>query len=272
MFPRTDGKKFLLLIIVAFLIAGVCVAAVTLSRPDKADDMGPMPIPGTRPVEVNNEVVAQVQVDVVAAVGQPIEGTEPSMMMETYSRLVLADFESAQAQGGIYHVLAGTLRLSPRAGTAVSSADNALTSLGIMQVLVNAAVRLDLPSRTTEDFTIVLNVLRVSAGSNGQATSTVPVPQNDITVSGLYVCLPHRDTSGPQTMECAFGLKVGNKPLYYALDFSAMPNDSWQSYGMQSVLTIRGTFVPAAALSSNMWQIYPIEGIIRATSVMAVPQ
>ncbi len=28
-----------------------------------------------------------------------------------------------------------------------------------------------------------------------------------ISTSGTMVCLPHKDTSGPQTMECAYGLK-----------------------------------------------------------------
>ncbi len=266
MFPLTDGKKFLLLVIVAFLIAGVCVGAVMMSRPDRTDDIGPVPIPGARPVEVNDEVVDQVNADVVVAVGQPIEGTEPSMMMRAYPGLLLTDFESVQAQGGIYHVLTGVLRLAPRAGVAVSSADDALTDLGIMQTLVNAAVRLNMPSRSSEEFLTLLNTLRVSSGP------TAPLVQNTITVTGQQVCLPHRDTSGPQTMECAFGIKVGNKPLYYALDYSELPDESWQSLDMETTLTMSGAFVPVAALSSNMWQIYPIEGIIRVKTITGVPQ
>ena len=38
----------------------------------------------------------------------------------------------------------------------------------------------------------------------------------EVTIKGTMTCLPHRDTSGPQTMECAFGLK-GEDGVYYAL-------------------------------------------------------
>jgi len=48
-----------------------------------------------------------------------------------------------------------------------------------------------------------------------QPPVTIP-PNGPITVRGYIVCLPHRDTTGPQTLECAFGLrdKSGN---YFAL-------------------------------------------------------
>ncbi len=32
--------------------------------------------------------------------------------------------------------------------------------------------------------------------------------EGDITVRGQVVCLPHRDTTGPQTLECALGLQA----------------------------------------------------------------
>lgn len=35
-----------------------------------------------------------------------------------------------------------------------------------------------------------------------------------VTVEGLAVCLPHKDTTGPQTMECAVGLKANNGKHY----------------------------------------------------------
>lgn len=44
------------------------------------------------------------------------------------------------------------------------------------------------------------------------------LPQN-VTISGTYVCLPHRDTSGEmQTTECAFGIKTDDG-VYYAVNF-----------------------------------------------------
>lgn len=85
-----------------------------------------------------------------------------------------------------------------------------------------------------------------------------------ITVSGKYVCLPHKDTTGPQTMECAFGIKT-DKNLYYAMDFSSMPNFMPNMKTGESI-SISGLFTPVAALSSNQWQKYPIEGIISVSS------
>ncbi len=43
-------------------------------------------------------------------------------------------------------------------------------------------------------------------------------PGTPITVTGTYECLPKRDTSGPQTMECAFGIKQDDG-VHYALRF-----------------------------------------------------
>ncbi len=51
-----------------------------------------------------------------------------------------------------------------------------------------------------------------SASSTVSATvpSPTPIPSatgEDITISGTMICLPHKNTNGPQTLECAFGLK-----------------------------------------------------------------
>src|SRR5690349_560866 len=37
-----------------------------------------------------------------------------------------------------------------------------------------------------------------------------------VVIEGVIVCLPHKDTSGPQTMECANGLQTEDD-VYYAL-------------------------------------------------------
>src|SRR5688572_24598229 len=50
----------------------------------------------------------------------------------------------------------------------------------------------------------------------GNVTNIVPYKG---TLTGEYVCLPHKDTRGPQTLECAFGLKTDSGE-YYALDFN----------------------------------------------------
>lgn len=45
------------------------------------------------------------------------------------------------------------------------------------------------------------------------AASLAPT-KGDVSVKGQIVCLPHKNQSGPQTMECAYGLKAANGQFY----------------------------------------------------------
>ncbi|MBX4189423.1 hypothetical protein KW785_02405 [Candidatus Parcubacteria bacterium] len=86
-----------------------------------------------------------------------------------------------------------------------------------------------------------------------------------ITVEGTWECLPHKDTSGPQTLECAFGLKT-DKGLHYALDLNLLevyPVD----FPTGERVRAEGVFMPANQLDSDRWQKYPIEGILSVTSI-----
>lgn len=84
-----------------------------------------------------------------------------------------------------------------------------------------------------------------------------PVAPYQGTLTGEYVCLPHRDTRGPQTLECAFGLKTATGE-HYALDFGEKPPTDFK--GGQTV-TLSGTITPIENLSSDQWQKYDIVGI-----------
>lgn len=42
---------------------------------------------------------------------------------------------------------------------------------------------------------------------SSSASSSDILQGNQFTISGIMICLPHKNTSGPQTLECAFGLK-----------------------------------------------------------------
>src|SRR5690606_20875740 len=90
------------------------------------------------------------------------------------------------------------------------------------------------------------------------------------TLSGEYVCLPHKDTSRPQTDECTFGLKtdVGE---YYAMNTYAMS----QMHGPLNPgdrITASGVVTPIELLSTNQWDKYPIEGIFSVTNSLQVNQ
>jgi len=45
-------------------------------------------------------------------------------------------------------------------------------------------------------------------------TEVTTTPKEAIVLEGMLVCLPHKDTSGPHTEECAFGLKAKNGKFY----------------------------------------------------------
>lgn len=83
------------------------------------------------------------------------------------------------------------------------------------------------------------------------------------TLAGEVVCLPHRDTSGPQTMECAIGLRtdIGE---HYALDLNLLsqehpPLETGKRFSAAGLIT------PIEMLSSDHWQTYDVEGIFSVT-------
>jgi hypothetical protein len=103
-------------------------------------------------------------------------------------------------------------------------------------------------------------------GNNNQGTPEplTPIDLTQTSFTGEFVCLPHKNTDGPQTMECAFGLKAddGN---YFALDFGT--STELMNQPMNTPITVKGQLTPIEAISSNLGQIYNIRGIIRVEAV-----
>lgn len=95
------------------------------------------------------------------------------------------------------------------------------------------------------------------------------------TLSGTQVCLPHKDTTGPQTLECAIGMKTDGGE-YYALDLEAAANTSVMEGGKR--FTASGTITPIELLSSDQWQKYQVSGIfsvageVKTETVVAAPE
>lgn len=83
------------------------------------------------------------------------------------------------------------------------------------------------------------------------------------TLSGEVVCLPHKDTDGPNTMECAYGLKtdVGE---HYALDLALLSQEH-RPLETGERISANGLITPVEMLSSDHWQKYDIEGIFSVT-------
>ncbi len=93
------------------------------------------------------------------------------------------------------------------------------------------------------------------------AYSQLPTRQ---TVVGYWECLPHKDTTGPQTMECAFGIAIDQSDGHYAVNTSLMstyPVD----FPTGTKVRVTGIVTPANQLSSI--QKYDIDGIISATLI-----
>lgn len=100
-----------------------------------------------------------------------------------------------------------------------------------------------------------------------QADPNEGVERYEATLSGEYVCLPHTDQTGPQTLECALGIQteVGE---YYAVDFTTLSDsDTWMSLATGDQITVTGEITPIELLSTDAWQKYAVEGIFQVQSV-----
>jgi hypothetical protein len=72
-------------------------------------------------------------------------------------------------------------------------------------------------------------------------------------VSGEIVCLPHKDREGPQTLECAYGLRADDN-RHYGLQIEPFPYDT----KVGARVTVKGT------LTTGNEGIYDIVGTIKA--------
>lgn len=86
------------------------------------------------------------------------------------------------------------------------------------------------------------------------------------TLSGTTVCLPHRDQSGPHTMECAFGLQTSDSTRY-ALDLSVLQTSELFDLPVNQPLTVEGTLVPLDDIEQQLWKTYDISGQLRVSSI-----
>ncbi len=90
-----------------------------------------------------------------------------------------------------------------------------------------------------------------------------------VSLEGVSVCLPHVKSGGPQTLECAYGLRTDNG-FNYALDTSKAPLDNESGPGTNKRIKIEGTLVTIEAISNDYWRKYDIKGIIQVNSFEAL--
>lgn len=83
------------------------------------------------------------------------------------------------------------------------------------------------------------------------------VDSTSVTVVGETVCLPHKDTSGPVTMECAYGL-LADDGRYFALETTDL--------GLAGLATNTRVEVKGALNAPLANEKYDIAGRIKVTS------
>lgn len=123
--------------------------------------------------------------------------------------------------------------------------------IGVVAVLVVVAVGIFMSSRMA---------------SNTPAEVPLDATPQNVTLSGTYVCLPHLDTTGPQTEECAFGIQTDSGD-YYAVNFGQSA-DSMGQFQSGAHVQAEGFVVIKEALSSDQWQKYNMKGIFTVTKLL----
>ena len=94
------------------------------------------------------------------------------------------------------------------------------------------------------------------------------IPQR-IRVQGVWECLPHRNTSGPHTLECAFGIAVDHSDAHYGLNL-LLPEQGPIDYPTGTHIEVEGILMPKDESNSNTREKYLIDGIIGVTSIKEI--
>lgn len=168
-----------------------------------------------------NDFITKVRATTIAKVGRPIEGFEPFMFMQAYPGLVAKDFDGVDALIGGYEFENGALVYDLKGERELHSAARAISDEGMLTLLVNIAARLEMNLEGEDTVDDVLREIEkkpvvsspTSPSSPSEPGTSTP-SGNTATFRGEIVCLPHKNTSGPQTLECAFGLENSSGTFY----------------------------------------------------------
>lgn len=107
----------------------------------------------------------------------------------------------------------------------------------------------------------VSNATQTGAPETPAPAPSAPIEDN-IELRGTQVCLPHKDQSGPQTMECAIGLRADDG-FNYGLDTSRLQPDAIGEMAGGARVRITGHYTPVEALSADHYQKYDMRGIVQ---------
>ena len=104
---------------------------------------------------------------------------------------------------------------------------------------------------------IVLAFIMVLALAIGKPTAQPSAQPEQVSVSGTLACLPHKNTSGPQTTECAIGLRTDDGRYYGLQELST--KDSQTSFNTR--VYVSGVSQPPTADTK-----YDVVGTIKVST------
>ncbi len=88
----------------------------------------------------------------------------------------------------------------------------------------------------------------------------VEEPTGVAIMEGTYACLPRLDEG--VTAECIPALKMGGE--FYALDLAPLIEVGGELKArVGETITVGGIFVPIEEISSDLWDVYRVQGIMR---------
>ncbi len=98
----------------------------------------------------------------------------------------------------------------------------------------------------------------------GIPVAKVETPTNLAIMTGTYACLSRLD--GATTRECIPSIKMGEE--FYALDLAPVI-EAGAELGLRAgeKITVGGTFVPIEEISSNQWEVYRVQGVMKVEEV-----
>jgi hypothetical protein len=157
-------------------------------------------------------------------------------------------------------------------GSVTKNADDSYAVHGTVIEIASADANKSItPSQPVTTYPVTLTMVRsgndwlISKMEKG-TYSEIP---HQITMKATWECLPHKDTSGPQTMECAFGVQDQHGKKHYAIDTNQLQGGPID-FPTGTSVELEGTYVAAEMLNNDAWQKYDIQGIISVTSIRKI--
>ena len=134
---------------IVLVVAVVDSYYLYLTAPD--DDAQDTSAINTSAIDVQEYFNEKLREGVIDRIGQPIEGFVPFMFLQGFSRLVLKDFDGADALLGEYKIVEKELAFIMDEGGPIHSAAEAISEEGMKTVFANIQRRTNVLITTTDE-------------------------------------------------------------------------------------------------------------------------